>query len=65
MRQVTQRNGSSRAIPGGTGGVTAVELVVALAIVAILAAVALPLFTTTLQFSRLDGAARKIGGDLR
>ena len=44
MHQVRQRNCSSRAIPGGTGGVTAVELVVGLVIAAILAAIALPLF---------------------
>ena len=65
MHQLTQRNRSSRAIPGGTGGVTTIELLVALVIAAILTAVSLPLFATTLQFSRLDGAARKIGGDLR
>ncbi|MCI0371382.1 MAG: hypothetical protein L0214_08365 [candidate division NC10 bacterium] len=65
MHELTQRNRSSRAIPGGTGGVTTVELVVALVIGAILVAVALPLFTTTVQLSRLDGAARQIAGDLR
>ncbi|MGH7406688.1 MAG: pilus assembly FimT family protein [Candidatus Methylomirabilales bacterium] len=65
MRQVTQRNRSSRAIPGDTGGVTVVELVVGLLIAGILVAVALPLFSTIFEFSRLDGAARKIAGDLR
>ena len=49
MHQLTQRNRSSRGIPGGTGGVTVGELVVGLLIAAILAAIALPLFTTTLE----------------
>jgi len=65
MHQLTQRNRSLRAIPGGTGGVTAIELVVTLVVVTILVAIALPTFTTTLEFFRLDGAARQIAGDLR
>ncbi|MGH7394333.1 MAG: pilus assembly FimT family protein, partial [Candidatus Methylomirabilales bacterium] len=38
---------------------------VGLLIAGILVAVALPLFSTIFEFSRLDGAARKIAGDLR
>lgn len=46
-------------------GFTAVELLVAIASIAILAAVSMPAFTTTIQNRRLDGATRKIIADLR
>lgn len=50
---------------GSGRGFTIVELLVALAMVAILAGVSLPVFTAALQNRRLDGAVRKIVGDLR
>ena len=44
---------------------TLVELVVLVLVTGLLAMVALPQFTATLQSLRLNGAARKIVGDLR
>lgn len=50
---------------GSGRGFTAVELLVAIALTAILAAVSMPVFTAALQNRRLDGAVRKVLGDLR
>lgn len=49
----------------GRKGFTLIELLVMLFIVGLLAGVSLPVFTSALQNRRLDGALRKIMGDLR
>ena len=46
-------------------GFTAIELLVAVAIVPIVAAVSMPFFLAAMESSRLNGAARRIAGDLR
>lgn len=50
---------------GSGRGFTAVELLVAIAVTALLAAVSMPVFTAALEHRRLEGAVRKVLGDLR
>ncbi len=50
---------------GSRQGFTAVEFLVGLIVTGLFTIVSIPLFTTTLQSLRLNGAARKIAGDLR
>jgi prepilin-type N-terminal cleavage/methylation domain-containing protein len=49
----------------GRGGFSAAELLVVVAMLAILATVSLPIFAETLRNSRLSGAARQLVGDIR
>ena len=65
---IRQGGGGAGEEPGmrGSGrGYTVVELLVAIVLVVILAGVSIPVFTAALQNRRLDGAVRKIVGDLR
>jgi prepilin-type N-terminal cleavage/methylation domain-containing protein len=50
---------------GEPPGLTLVELVVVVAIMGMLAMIALPFFTGSIQASRLEGAARQIASDMR
>ena len=46
-------------------GITAVELLIAVAVLAILVGASMPLFLSAIQTSRFDGAVRRIVSDLR
>lgn len=52
-------------IPSGNKGLTAFELIVAVALLAILTGVAMPSFLGAMQRYRLDGAARTIVSQIR
>ena len=56
---------AGRAKPVVRKGYSLIELLVVLAMLFIMTLVGLPLFTATLQNSRLDAAARQIAGDIR
>jgi prepilin-type N-terminal cleavage/methylation domain-containing protein len=49
----------------GRDGFSAAELLVVVAMLAVLAAVSMPIFAETLRNSRLSGAARQLVGDIR
>lgn len=65
MNQTRRRNRGSCEIGRGGGGFNAAELLIVVAIVAILSAISLPLLNNVIARNRLEGAAWKIGGDLR
>ena len=47
------------------GGFSVVELLVVVAMLAVLANVSLPIFAATLQSSRFNGAVRQLAGEIR
>jgi prepilin-type N-terminal cleavage/methylation domain-containing protein len=49
----------------GRGGFSAVEMLVVMAMLAILATVSLPIFAATIKNARLSGAVRQLAGDIR
>jgi len=49
----------------GCGGFSASELLVVIAMLAVLAAVSMPIFAATLKSSRFNGAVRQLSSDIR
>lgn len=65
MQERTVPDPLSPKTPRDIRGMNAAELMIGLAVVAILATISLPLVNNVIAGARLDGAARKIASDLR